>query len=88
MKDQHGELGKQNRSSRSYTFPMIQNIYEQGTVEIVGYGFPKLSFDSHYVTLLNTANMSKEHQLADFYKYILDPNKMTPIQGKYIPISQ
>ena len=61
----------------------VKDFYEQGNVEIVGYGFPKLSFDSHYVTLLNRHNISvgEDQRNTDLYQYILDPDKMTPMQG-------
>ena len=78
-KDKDAEL--RSKSSRNYTLPTIQKMYKEGIVEIVGYGFPKLSLDSHHVTLLNTPNVSEEHRQPDLYKYILDPYKMTPMQG-------
>ena len=85
-KNKDAELRNNNRSSRNYTLPTTQKMYKQGTVEIVGYGFPKLSFDSHFVTILNSPNVSEEYRQADLYKYILDPDKMTPMQGNSIII--
>lgn len=62
-----------------------QAAYRKSFVEIVGYGFPKLSFDSHYVTLLNKQNVSLQQNSSsdekNLYQYILDPDKMTPMQG-------
>lgn len=62
--------------------------YRKSFVEIVGYGFPKLSFDSHHVTLLNAQNISEKAEKSlsesNMYQYVLDPDKMTPMQGTLI----
>ena len=59
--------------------------YQESYVEIVGYGFPKLSFESHLMTLVNKQNISSEDRNTlgekNLYQYILDPEKMTPMQG-------
>ena len=77
------------------SYETVQNIsiravrensgYQESYVEIVGYGFPKLSFESHLVTLINNQNSSSEDKNSlgakNLYQYILDPEKMTPMQG-------
>ena len=65
----------QNRSKQE------TNFYEKGSVQIVGYGLPKLSFDSQHITLLNRYRASKKPHETDFIKYILDLDKMSPMQG-------
>ena len=57
------------------------NFYEKGSVQIVGYGLPKLSFDSRHITLLNRHRTPQKRHKADLITYVLDLDKMSPMQG-------
>ena len=57
------------------------SFYEKGVVQIVGYGLPKLSFDSRHITLLNRHQTFEKRHNADLLKYVLDLDRMSPMQG-------
>ena len=61
-------------------------FYNKGPVQIVGYGLPKLSFDSRHIILLNhhrnTPKTTLKHHTEDLTNYALDLDKMSPMQGR------
>ena len=81
MKKQRlNDIGNSNGLFQNITKPET-NIYEKGSVQIVGYGLPKLSFDSRHITLLNRHRTSEKRHKTDLLKYVLDLDKMSPMQG-------
>ena len=60
------------------------SFYEKGPVQILGYGLPKLSFDSRHISLLNPEMPTISNTATESPSYVLDLGKMSPMQGKLV----
>ena len=58
--------------------------YDKGSVQIIGYGLPSTSFDTQHVSLLNPSLSSNSEMVTP--SYVLDLDKMIPMQGTLINI--